>query len=147
MNFTTVTIDTPVYLSYLVEKFTAAGGRVLKGRVNHINSIIEGGANIIAGTDIGTSGGPPAAVIVCAGLGARSLGGVEDKRVYPVRGQTVILKAPWVRFGRTTYKDDTGALTYIIPRRSGDVRNTVKGRNVSLIDYILGHTGRDPICK
>jgi len=40
-------------------------------------------------------------IIVCVGLGARFLGGVEDKTVYPSRGQTVILHAPWVRFGRT----------------------------------------------
>jgi hypothetical protein len=66
---------------------------------------------------------PPAAVVVCAGLGARTLGGVADGDVYPVRGQTVVLRAPWVRFGRTLgYSDRDG--TYIIPRQSGDVRGS-----------------------
>jgi glycine/D-amino acid oxidase-like deaminating enzyme len=62
----------------------------------------------------------PAAVIVCAGIGARFLGGVEDTTVYPVRGQTVLLRAPWITFGRTISSID-GTWTYIIPRRNGDV--------------------------
>lgn len=62
---------------------------------------------------------PPDAVIVCVGLGAKSLGGVEDHDVYPVRGQTVILRAPWVRFGATF--EGESEWTYIIPRRSGNV--------------------------
>lgn len=65
------------------------------------------------------------AVIVCTGLATRFLGGVEDLSVYPIRGQTVIVRAPWVRFGITESggKDEKGeeVVTYIIPRRSGDV--------------------------
>jgi hypothetical protein len=37
-------------------------------------------------------------VINATGLGARSLVGVEDKAVYPARGQTVLVKAPEVRW-------------------------------------------------
>lgn len=60
------------------------------------------------------------AIVVCAGLGARSLGGVEDKDVYPVRGQLVLIRAPWVKSGCTkSYANDTW--TYVMPRRSGDV--------------------------
>lgn len=62
--------------------------------------------------------------MVCAGLGARTLGGVEDKDVYPLRGQTVLLRAPWVRFGRSftgVSGEGKDVWTYIIPRRSGDV--------------------------
>jgi hypothetical protein len=40
--------------------------------------------------------------------------------VYPIRGQVVLIRAPWVRFGRTKSETD-GTWTYIIPRRSGDV--------------------------
>jgi glycine/D-amino acid oxidase-like deaminating enzyme len=60
-------------------------------------------------------------VIVCVGLGARFLGGVEDKTVYPVRGQTIIVRAPWVRLGKTETSLSEERTTYIIPRRSGDV--------------------------
>lgn len=61
------------------------------------------------------------AVMVCTGLGARTLGGVEDTAMYPIRGQTVLLRAPWIRYGRTTV-DKNGLKTYTIPRKSGDVR-------------------------
>jgi len=33
-------------------------------------------------------------VINCSGLGARSLGGVEDRAVFPVRGQTMLVQLP-----------------------------------------------------
>jgi hypothetical protein len=61
-------------------------------------------------------------VVVCVGLGARFLGGVEDKDVYPIRGQTVLLRAPWIRFGRSVSNSKEGISTYIIPRPGGDVR-------------------------
>lgn len=64
---------------------------------------------------------PPDAVVVCTGLGTRFLGGVEDMDLYPTRGQTVVVRAPWVRFG-ITVADANGKLTYVIPRKSGDVR-------------------------
>jgi len=40
--------------------------------------------------------------------------------VYPIRGQTVLVRAPWVKFGRTV-SSPSGLWTYIIPRKSGDV--------------------------
>ncbi|KDN35089.1 hypothetical protein RSAG8_11871, partial [Rhizoctonia solani AG-8 WAC10335] len=38
----------------------------------------------------------------------------------PVRGQTVLVRAPWVKFGKTKSEAD-GTWSYIIPRRSGDI--------------------------
>ncbi|KAJ7218306.1 D-amino-acid oxidase [Mycena rebaudengoi] len=116
ISFNTLTIDSPVYLNYLLSRFLARGGSIVRGAVQHISEVVEGGAGIFTGSKILSA---PAAVVVCVGLGARTLGGVEDKDVYPIRGQTVILKAPWVRFGRALGKD--GLWTYIIPRKSGDV--------------------------
>jgi hypothetical protein len=120
VTFTTVTIDVPIYLNYLLMRFCAKGGRVLRGSIQHINQLLEGGTRLFSGG--GIQDPLPEAVLVCIGLGARFLGGVEDKKMYPVRGQTVIIRAPWVRFGRTEYLDESGACTYIIPRRSTDVR-------------------------
>lgn len=119
MTFTTITIDTPIYLNYLLMRFCANGGHILRGTILHISQIIEGGTRLFVG---GTAHDPlPAAVIVCVGLGARFIGGIEDKAMFPVRGQTVLVRAPWVRFGRTETFDESGACTYIIPRRSSDV--------------------------
>jgi D-amino-acid oxidase len=118
ISFTTLTIDTPKYLNYLLSRFLASGGTVARGTVQHINQVIEGGATALSGS------GKPShadAVVVCAGLGARMLGGVEDKGMYPIRGQTVLLKAPWIKYGRTMVEKD-GSRTYTIPRRCGDVR-------------------------
>lgn len=63
----------------------------------------------------------PAAIIACPGIGARFLGGIEDRDVYPVRGQTILLRAPWVEYGRTLSGPD-GLYIYMMPRCTGDVR-------------------------
>ncbi|CAE6332378.1 unnamed protein product [Rhizoctonia solani] len=110
MAFNTVTIDTPVYLPYLLSTFLGKGGGVVRAKVMHVSQVAQGAF----------TSAKPDAIVVCAGLGARSLGGVEDKDVYPIRGQVVLIRAPWVKFGRTKSETD-GTWTYIIPRRSGDV--------------------------
>jgi D-amino-acid oxidase len=122
-SFDTVTIDTPVYLPYLAERFRGAGGSIIKASIQHIDQLVEGGT--FAVTKDGSAPNPPDAIVVCAGLGARSLGGVEDLDVHPVRGQTVILRAPWVKSGITVSSAGGDGKeefwTYVIPRRSGDV--------------------------
>ncbi|KAJ7070310.1 hypothetical protein B0H15DRAFT_968671, partial [Mycena belliarum] len=117
ISFSTLTIDCPVYLNYLMSRFLAAGGSIVRGTVQHIAQVVEGGVGIFNGRKCLSS---PAAVLVCVGLGARTMGGVEDKDVYPIRGQTVLLRAPWVKFGRAA-SSRSGLWTYIIPRRSGDI--------------------------
>ncbi|KAJ7770630.1 hypothetical protein B0H16DRAFT_218452 [Mycena metata] len=117
ISFTTLTIDSPIYLKYLMSRFLAGGGSIVRGAVQHISQVVEGGAGIFGERKRLSS---PSAVIVCVGLGARTLGGVEDKDMYPIRGQTVLLRAPWIKFGRAI-SSKTGLWTYIIPRRSGDI--------------------------
>ena len=119
-SFTTVNIDTPVYLPYLLARFLSRGGAIVRGSVQHVSQVVEGGPDLFrrGRADLSTVD----ALVVCPGLGARTLGGVEDKDVYPVRGQVVIIRAPWITFGRTASHLADGLWTYIIPRRSGDVR-------------------------
>lgn len=62
----------------------------------------------------------PAAIIACPGIGARFLGGIEDKDVYPIRGQTVLLRAPWVKSGRT-FSGADGTYVYLMPLCTGNV--------------------------
>ncbi|KAG6854428.1 hypothetical protein C0991_006972 [Blastosporella zonata] len=116
VTFDTVTIDTPPYLRYLADRFTGAGGVLIRASVQHIEQVIEGGAGAFTDVPSPTS---PDAVVVCTGLGTRFLGGIEDKNMYPIRGQTVIVRAPWIDFGRTIGDPDNW--TYVIPRMSGDV--------------------------
>lgn len=108
-SLNTIDIDTPAYLPYLLARFLAKGGSIVRNSLQHISQALEGAFTSFR----------PDALVVCAGIGARFLGGVEDKDVYPIRGQTVVVRAPWVKFGRGF--NGEGELTYIIPRGSGDV--------------------------
>ncbi len=94
----------------------------MRGSVQHISQVIEGGPDLFRLGRATSTSAPVDALVVCPGLGARSLGGVEDQNVYPVRGQVAIVRAPWIKFGRTVSHATQGLWTYIIPRRSGDVR-------------------------
>ncbi|KAL4251957.1 DAMOX/DASOX family protein [Abortiporus biennis] len=119
VTFTTVTFDTSLYLPYLLSRFLGKGGKIIRQPLQHINQIAEGGINPFLPAQAGKNLAD--AIVACPGLGARTLGGIEDKDVYPIRGQIVILRAPWIKFGRTTSELSTGLWTYIIPRRGGDV--------------------------
>ncbi|KIM42203.1 hypothetical protein M413DRAFT_18597 [Hebeloma cylindrosporum] len=122
-SFDTVTIDVPVYLNYLLSRFLEKGGSITRGHVQHIQRVLEGGSYPfpedveIRRNEAVTS---PDAVIVCVGLGARFLGGVEDRSIYPSQGQTVILRAPWVQFGKS-FEGESDEWIYIIPRKGGNV--------------------------
>jgi hypothetical protein len=114
-----VSIDVPKYLNYLLRRFLEKGGTVVRGHVQHIDQVLEAGSAPFKDDDVDVSREGPDAVVVCVGLGARFLGGVEDKTMYPSRGQTVIVHAPWVRSGCRFQIG--GEWTYVIPRRSGNV--------------------------
>jgi glycine/D-amino acid oxidase-like deaminating enzyme len=86
-----LTIDTPRYLPYLSNLFQSMGGRIVQQQIQHISQLQP---PIVPQP-------PVSVIIVCAGIGARYLGGVEDKDVYPIRGQTVLVRAPHITFGRT----------------------------------------------
>ncbi|KAH6909425.1 D-amino-acid oxidase [Coprinopsis sp. MPI-PUGE-AT-0042] len=124
-TFKTVTIDIHNYLNYLLSKFLSRGGKTVRGSVQHLSQIAENGvapflepAERKYHSSLNPSSSPDA-IVVCVGLGARHLGGVEDHDVYPIRGQTVLIHAPWIRFGRTL--SEANMWTYVIPRRSGNV--------------------------
>jgi len=87
----TVQIDTKPYLAYLLKQFLSAGGRVVEGKVDSLDSLAE----------------EYTVVVNCAGLGARWL--CQDKAVLPLRGQVLRLSAPWIK--TALYADDV----YVIP--------------------------------
>ncbi|KAF9566534.1 D-aspartate oxidase [Agrocybe pediades] len=127
ITYDSVNSDSPVLLNYLLSSFLANGGSIVRASVMHINQVIEGGPAAFAASN--EQEHPPSlyplpdGVVVCVGLGAMFLGGVEDKEVYPVRGQTVLLDAPWVKDSMSlSGKSGTSKLwTYVIPRKSGTV--------------------------
>ena len=110
--------DPPVYLNYLLSRFIARGGHIVRGTVQHVSQIVEGGVGIWYN---GKPSAAPDALVISNGLGARTLGGVDDAQVYPNRGQNVIIHAPWVTDAMSLSSPDPTIDTYIFPRRNGDV--------------------------
>ena len=99
-------IDAPlmepeVYLPYLEQRFTDAGGTL---------EMVAGGID-----DVRSLCAPGRVVVNCTGLGARTICG--DDRLYPIRGQVVRVTNPGLT---RCLSDDHGplAVTYIIPRRT-----------------------------
>ena len=95
--FTVPVVEMPVYLGYLMERFSAAGGTVEWRTV--------GGPGELAGE--------ARAVVNCAGLGAGDL--VGDRSVSPIRGQVLRVHNP----GLTRFyldEDDPEGVTYVVPR-------------------------------
>lgn len=71
-------VDMPVYLEYLAARVTAAGGAVEVGVVD----------------SLAAAAAEAPLVVNCTGVGARALAG--DPKVFPVRGQHVIVENPGI---------------------------------------------------
>ena len=80
--FTSVCINTSIYLPYLVSQCLAAGVIFKRAIFSHISEAATAHS----------SGKPADVVINCTGLSAGKLGGVEDKEMVPARGQTVLVR-------------------------------------------------------
>ena len=102
--FSTYMLTCKQYLPWLMARFKEKGGRVEKRRVGKL-------AELLKVYD---------AVINCSGLGARDLAG--DSTVFPVRGATVVVQAPWVK----QFFMDMSDLRYIFPRSDGVVLGGTK---------------------
>ncbi|KAF6745573.1 hypothetical protein DFP72DRAFT_824271, partial [Ephemerocybe angulata] len=105
----------------MLNDFHTKGGRTFRGTVRHIREIIEGGVTSFARPNLDDIQYLPDAIIVCVGLGARFLGGVEDTNVFPTRIPIVKLRAPWVDVGRVIYNEDLKIDLSVIPLGDGDL--------------------------
>ncbi|CAO3627037.1 unnamed protein product [Mucor fragilis] len=104
-KYTTILINTPVYIAWLATKFKEAGGEIVQRNLGHIDEVFNLTKNPF--------------VINCTGLGARFLGGVSDEAVFPTRGQTIVVKAPHIK--RTITHVGAQGMNYVIPRSDGTV--------------------------
>ena len=80
--FTTVCINVPMYLSWLVGQLRAAGVELRRAVLHHI----------VDAESLAPQSDSPLVVVNCTGLGALQLGGVEDATMYPARGQIVVVR-------------------------------------------------------
>ncbi|WFC99292.1 D-amino-acid oxidase [Malassezia yamatoensis] len=118
-EFESLGLNVPRYLEWLVMQLkqpsngsSGAPVRFLRGTVPTLKAAAE--LN------------PQATIVINAtGLGAKNLGDVRDEKVYPIRGQTVLVYAPKFRDAKVShcydYRTPQGT-NYVIPRgRSGQV--------------------------
>lgn len=109
-SFTSVCINTPMYLSWLVGRCVSHGVVVKRGIVKHIADAAK----------LHHSDKAADVVINCTGLSAATLGGVEDKTVYPARGQTVLVRNdPKIMASISGTDDGSDEATYIMQRAAG----------------------------
>ncbi|RPA81017.1 D-amino acid oxidase [Ascobolus immersus RN42] len=79
-QFKSVCINVSLYLPYLVSECLKLGVQLRRGFCTHISDVAAQAAV------------KPDLVVNCTGLRARFLGGVEDEKMVPVRGQIAVVK-------------------------------------------------------
>lgn len=107
-SFTSVCINTAIYLPWLVSKCLANGVVFRRGVLKHI-------------LDAKTmSPGQVDAIVNCTGLMASKLKGVEDKTVVPARGQIVVVRNDAGKMLNLSGTDDgEDEACYIMTRAAG----------------------------
>lgn len=107
ISFKAIIINVPHHLKYLLALFLQGGGKLLKARLptnNAFAGTLQSAVNLVKASDL-----PDVDVFVNAtGIGAKEL--VPDEAMYPIKGQTVLVKGE-AREAKTTDKDH-----YVIPR-------------------------------
>jgi D-amino-acid oxidase len=96
-TFVAPIVEMPIYLSYLMDRFAAAGGTVQQRVLSSLDEVA----------------GEASVVVNCVGLAAREL--VGDDSMQPIKGQIVRVRNP----GLTHFildEDNPEGVTYIIPR-------------------------------
>jgi len=111
ISYTSVCINTPQYLHYLLGRCLAAGAVAKRAVLGDISEA----------RDQHASGRKASIVLNCTGLGAATLTGVQDPAVYPARGHVVLLRNE--TGGRITFvsgtDDGPDETTYIMQRPGG----------------------------
>jgi D-amino-acid oxidase len=92
-------VTPPVYLDYLMNRFVKLGGCIEQHAVGNLSELVKSERIIVN----------------CSGVWARYI--ANDPLVYPLRGQTVIVKIPHLQEGLI----DDSEFTYILPRSDGCV--------------------------
>lgn len=98
-QYTAPAVNMPVYLDYLVRRYTGRGGTVLAQTVTSLRSV------------------PAPVVVNCTGIGARSL--LPDEALVPVRGQVVVVENPGLSEFYLDHGDGGSEYVYLFPH--GDV--------------------------
>jgi len=109
-SFTSVCINTAIYLPYLASQCLLAGIHFHRANLTHIASA----------TSLHHSGQPADIIINCTGLSARKLGGVMDEALTPARGQTVLVRNEADgMYATSRTADGAEEMSYVMQRAAG----------------------------
>ncbi|KAK2806461.1 hypothetical protein FQN50_005879 [Emmonsiellopsis sp. PD_5] len=109
-SFTSVCINTAVYLPWLVSQCLDNGVVLKRAVFKHISDAAYAHH----------SGKKADLIVNCTGLSARKLGGVEDQNMYPARGQIVVVRNdPGVMASVSGCDDGEDEVCYIMKRAAG----------------------------
>ncbi|GAA6061765.1 hypothetical protein JCM10212_000745 [Sporobolomyces blumeae] len=107
VSFDTLSVNAPRYIQHLASLLASNGVEIERSTVRSLDEAFDA---FDGGVDI---------VVNATGLGAKSIAGVEDQGVRPIRGQTVLIKSDCVKC--TMDSSDPSSSAYIIPRPGGEV--------------------------
>ena len=108
--FTSVCINTAIYLPWLVSQCLRAGVVFKRGVFNHITEA----------SDAHHLGRKADLVVNCTGLSAAKLGGVKDLTVIPARGQILVVRNnPGLMCAISGTDDGDDECTYVMMRAAG----------------------------
>lgn len=109
-SFTSVCFNTAIYLPWLAGQSLKNGAVIKRAVVKHISEA----------ADLHHSGKRAEVVVNACGLGALHMGGVEDKKMYPARGQVVLVRnTNNFMYGSSGTDDGLDEATYIMHRAAG----------------------------
>ncbi|KAK5085278.1 D-amino acid oxidase [Lithohypha guttulata] len=111
-SFTSVCINTAIYLPWLVSQGLKNGVVFKRAILKQITDAAAPGMH--------HSGKPADLIINCTGLGSLKLGGVEDRKLYPARGQIVVVRNDAGKmYGVSGTDDGDDEAMYIMTRAAG----------------------------
>lgn len=109
-NFTSVCINTAIYLPWLASQCLKHGAVIRRGVVKHVADA----------ADLHHTGQRADLVVNSTGLSSLKLGGVEDTALYPARGQICVVRNDPGMMCSTSGTDDGGdEALYIMHRAAG----------------------------
>jgi glycine/D-amino acid oxidase-like deaminating enzyme len=99
VRYKTWNFNCPLFLAKMADFLKENGVQFEKQKLNHIEEAFSDDTTC---------------VFNCSGLGSATLGGVNDRLMYPTRGQVVIIRAPHIN--QNMFRWGKNSATYIIPR-------------------------------
>ncbi|OGM40171.1 D-amino-acid oxidase [Aspergillus bombycis] len=108
--FTSVCINTAIYLPWLIGQCRTTGVVFKRAVIKHVADAAS----------LHHSGKKADVVVNCTGLSSKKLGGVNDDKLHPIRGQVVVVRNdPGAMFSISGTDDADDEITYMMTRAAG----------------------------